>query len=1034
MKGSHLANFPWPAPRTSFVQFWRSPNKLPAREDGLERMTRTTFGWPHPLILFCSLILTSACVSVAKFGYAAELPAEQLDFFEKQVRPLLVAKCYECHSVKEASGGLRLDSRSAVQTGGDSGPVLGSGDQPSRLIAAVRYQDLDLQMPPKGKLTDAEIDVLVRWVEMGAPDPRDTAPELVSGPKGMSIEDGRQFWSFQPVGNPIVPQPTDLNWVQSPIDAFILAKLDSAGLKPASPADRRTLIRRITFDLIGLPPTPEEVADFVSDESPAAYEQLIDRLLASPHYGERWGRHWLDVARYADSNGLDENLAFGNAWRYRDYVVDSFNANKPFDRFLVEQLAGDLLKDADRETLTATGFLVLGAKVLAEPDREKLTMDTIDEQIDTTGKAFLGMTLGCARCHDHKFDPIKQHDYYALGAIFKSTQTFGTSNTGAIKHWNEHSFATDVEKEQIKKIDAEIAAKNSAANSYKNAAVAKIRAEAKAKAAQYLAAAALLEPTATLGEVAEVAKPQGLHPRILHYCRLHLEYHREDPLLGKWHELRSAVQSSAAQSAAAQSTVQTNGLAVSNDIDSSANTTEFGSNAASETVESRDQQLVSTQLQSASSAIEQHYHKLFAEVDSALAALREKDPKAATLSDPTLEQARVALNDASGFLAVPPQPEFAFDETTLNEYYRLLEEARLLESSAPDETAAMGVQDAKVLVSLPVHIRGSHRNLGQPVPRDLPKAMLPSDAPATFARHESGRLELATWMASPQHPLTARVFVNRIWRWHFGRGLVASTENFGELGDRPSHPELLEWLARHFMESRWSIKELQRMILRSNVYRMASTHENPSLCQQSDPENTWLWKFSLQRLDAEQIRDAVLAVSGRLDESIGGKTVPLRNRQFVFNHTSVDHTRYDSLRRAVYLPVIRNNLYTLFEQFDFPDPTMPTGSRNATVVPPQALLMMNDELVMDSADRFASQLCTYSSLGAERIVRAYELAYGRPPTTDEVERSLRFVQQANEIASEHALADKTKPVDAEQLAWSMFCQSLLASNEFIYVR
>lgn len=953
-------------------------------------------------IAFWAMLVFTCKLTLAQ--QTSALSDEQLEFFEKSVRPLLAERCYECHSAKEVSGGLRLDSQLGVAAGGESGPAIVAGNPAqSRLVEAIRYENRELQMPPSGRLSDSEISILVKWIELGAPDPRDTVPVAATGPTGMSIEDGRKFWSMQPVNSSEIPKVNLNQWVSTPIDNFVLAKLEANHLQPAEQADPRTLIRRVTFDLTGLPPTEEETAAFISDSNPDAYVRLIDRLLASPQYGVRWGRHWLDVARYADSNGLDENLALGNAWRYRDYVVDSFNANKPFDRFLIEQIAGDLVSGANRETLTATGYLVLGAKVLAEPDREKLVMDTIDEQIDATGKAFLGLTLGCARCHDHKFDPIKQVDYYGLAAIFRSTQTFGPTNTGAIKHWNEHSFANAEEREKLKSVEAAIAAKNAVANKYKSEAVAKIREAARAKAADYLAVAAEFSPSATLKEVAAVAAPLGLHPRILHHCRLHLEYHRDDPLFVTWHQLAAG---------------NPEGKVAVSDTPADSNC---------------DPDAEASVAKKASEAISEYYRKLFAEVEQAWTEAKKAKPDTKSLEDTRLEEARIALNDASGFLAIPPQPEFAFDEATLAEYYRLMDDARIVESNSPDETSAMGVSDGKVQTTIPIHIRGSHRNLGNEVTRDFPLVIRSASAPPIFAKHQSGRLELAQWMASTQNPLTARVFVNRLWRWHFGRGLVASTENFGQLGDRPSHPELLDYLARQFMESGWSIKEMQRSLLLSSTYRMQSSHAEEASCASLDPENIMLWKFRMQRLDAEQIRDSILAVSGRLDDSIGGKTVPLRNRQFVFNHTSVDHTRYESVRRAAYLPVIRNNLYTLFEQFDFPDPTMPTGNRNATVVAPQALLMMNDDLVMDSAREFANELAQRSSVPERRIELAYEMALCRKPSAHESEYALAFIKKWE--SSTASLDDQQSKVDAtQQSPWAMFCHSLLASNEFIYVR
>lgn len=924
---------------------------------------------------FVVTLLIISCAGGSLIADESEISAAQLEFFEKDVRPLLVSRCYECHSAKDVQGGLSLDSRAGVRQGGDSGPVIvpGQPDQ-SRLIEAVRYENRDLQMPPKNKLPDAEIAVLEKWIRLGAPDPRvAAATESADGPTGMSIEEGRRFWSFRPVTDPPVPDVRHADRARNPIDAFLLAELERQGIEPAPPADRQTLIRRVTFDLTGLPPTPEEVANFLNDESDDAWSKVVERLLASPHYGVRWGRHWLDVARYADSNGLDENLAFGNAWRYRDYVVAAFNGDKPYDQFVLEQLAGDLLPHANRETKTATGFLVLGAKVLAEPDLEKLIMDTVDEQLDSMGKAFMGMTFGCCRCHDHKFDPLKQSDYYALGAIFKSTKTFAETRTGVIKHWYEHEFSTEEELEKIKKIDEQLAKLRAAASSYKNKAMARIRDEARAKATEYLMACTLFEPSASLAVISEIARQHELHPRILHHCRRHLEFNRDDAFFAPWQSLARS----------------------------------GGANA-----------------------VEQHYRPLFEGFPAALKAAKETDPKATTIPDPSLEAARLAIHDLSGFLAVPPKVDYAFDSETLKEYYRLEDEARVFESQAPDKMAAMGTaEEKKILTALPIHIRGSHLNLGEPVPREFPAVMRRSEVRPVFPAAQSGRLQFARWLASTQHPLTARVFVNRVWGWHFGRGIVGTTENFGFLGDRPTHPELLDWLSVRFMESGWSVKALHRLILESNAYQMASRHPAPATAA-ADPENRLLWKFRLQRLEAEQIRDAILASSGRLDVSLGGKTVPLRNRQFVFNHTSVDHTKYDSLRRALYLPIIRNNLYSLFEQFDFPDPTMPTGHRNSTVVAPQALLMMNSDLVMESADAMAKSLIASAQDDRERVHLAYQRAFGRPPVEAELNRAINFV---GELTSAAVTATGVSTQD-QLRAWSVFCQGLYASNEFIYVR
>ncbi len=929
-------------------------------------------------------------------GVLAEgLPAGGAEFFEKKIRPLLEERCLECHSVGKGKtkGGLALDSAAGWQKGGDNGPALVPGDvEKSLIINAVRYQNRDLQMPPKKALSSQQIKDLEAWVARGAPDPRST--QVVAGaathhkPMGMSLEDGRNFWSFQPVGDPGVPVVKTDGWVKTPVDAFLLAQLEGQGLYPAPATDRRTLLRRVTFDLTGLPPTPEETADFLKDTAADAYPRVVERLLRSPQYGVRWGRHWLDVARYADSNGLDENIAYGQAWRYRDYVVNAFNEDKPFDRFVIEQMAGDLLEESDeptrREGITATAFLSMGAKVLAEPDVQKLEMDIIDEQIDTMGKTFMGLTLGCARCHAHKFDPIPTEDYYALAAIFRSTKSLGDDRTGAIKYWYEHDFSTPQQIEERKGGEAMVSERKKAATAFAAKARADLKEKVRSQAPWYLAEAARFAPGTSLTEVARFAAPRGLHPRVLHHCRTHLAFHEDDPVFAKWREL-----------------------------------------AAVGNVE----------------GIADHYGRLFDRVDQALATAKKADPKAVTLADPELESVRLALVDAAGFLAVPDKDAHALDAATLARIEEMSEQVRLAESALPDADTAMAVADGPIHARLPVHIRGSYLNLGTPVPRGFLQVMLPEGGgKPVFPARQSGRLQLARWLADDRNPLTARVMVNRLWGWHFGRGLVASTENFGVLGDRPSHPDLLDWLARRFMESGWSVKEMHRLLVLSSAYQMDSTH--PGLAsdgaagkdpREVDPENRLLWRFPIQRLEAEQVRDALLAAGGLLDASLGGKTIPLRNREFVFNHTSRDHTNYNSPRRALYLPVIRNNVYDFFEQFDYPDPTMPTGSRNATVVAPQALLMMNSPFVMDCASRLADRVLARTDLDASgRIGLAYELATGRLPRPSEIGRVMDYLLSEPSALSVTGAPNPEAATDGA--AWRLFCHSLLASNEFLYLR
>jgi hypothetical protein len=878
---------------------------------------------------------------------AASLSPEQSDFFEKQIRPIFANRCYECHSVnKKTKGGLALDTAEAVLKGGDSGPALVAGDpEKSLMIEAVRYKNHDLQMPPKRQLSEDEVKVLETWVKMGAPDPR-TTPVVAKAGRTIDINEGRKFWSFRPLAR---VEPPKMAGTRSPIDAFIQASLKEKGLSPAPPADKRTLIRRATYDLIGLPPTPNEVGDFLADQSPEAFDHVIERLLASPHYGERWGRHWLDVARYADSNGMDENLAYGNAWRYRDYVVRSFNDDKPYDQFLIEQIAGDLLPKSD-DAVAGTGFLAMGAHVLAEPDMRKLEMDIIDEQLDTIGKAFMGMTLGCARCHDHKFDPIRQEDYYAMAAIFRSTRSLGEEKTGAIKYWYEHSLATPEQLAEKKKYDETVKSRKAEIVAVASKARAEVKARVLPKAADYLAAAALLPAKSKLADVAPVAKANQLDANILLNCRQYVDLHPDNPAFAMWRE-----------------------LSVNRDSES----------------------------------IRDYYSSVFT------AAIEAK-------KGPEYD----ALNDAKGFLALPAKDADILDAETLAKIAAMATAEMEFEGKAPELPALMSVTDTTVVPTLPVHLRGNYLTLGKPVERGFPEVMETSITQPILPVKHSGRLELARWMASSEHPLTARVIVNRIWRWHFGQGIVNTTDNFGVLGGRPSHPELLDWLARNFIENGWSIKDLHRLIMKSAAYQQASSVDDSAANSADprviDPENHLLWHANIQRLEAEEIRDGMLATCGWLNTEIGGKTIPLHDKEFVFNHTSKDATTYESPRRALYLPIIRNHLYDMLEQFDYPDPTMPTGSRNSTVIAPQALIMMNAPVVLESSSRLTKQLAGLPT-DEDRVRQAYEMLYSRPPRDHEIADALGLIRDLS----------ITEPPER---AWALFYQSLYAANEFIYLR
>ena len=807
------------------------------------------------MIRACGLFAAVFCALIWFSGptVAAEPTVEQVRFFETSIRPLLVENCLKCHGEKKQWGSLRLDSREAVLQGGDSGAaVIESKPDESRLIAAVKQLDDGLKMPPDKKLSDRQIADLVRWVEMGLPYPAtaDRKNERTRDPN---------HWAFQPPAEVTLPKVKNERWPQTGIDHFILARLEAAGLKPATQADKISLIRRVTFDLIGLPPSPAEIDAFLIDERPEAYSELVDRLLALPAYGERWGRHWLDVARYADSNGLDENVAHGNAWRYRDYVVAAFNDDKPFDRFLVEQIAGDLLPYADErqrhQQLIATGFLAIGPKVLAEVDETKMQLDIVDEQIETVGRAFLGLTLGCARCHDHKFDPIATADYYGLAGIFKSTRTM--ENFKKVARWHENILNSPAVVEQKGQYESAIAGKKQA--------------------------------------IAD------------------------------------------------------------------------------------------------------------------LVAQGSEEVRRSTPSETKL----------------PENLEPMFSEAVKADLKKLRDELAALEKNPPDYPSAMGATEDSV-ADIAIRIRGNPLKLGDVVPRHAP-AVLRGPAAPQFSSRESGRRELAQWMIDPQHPLTGRVIVNRVWRWHFGKGLVRSVDNFGLLGDAPSHPELLDWLTRRFVAGRWSMKWLHRTIVLSNTYRQGNRPGASALAH--DPENRLYSRIDRRRLEAEEVRDSLLAVSGVLDRTLGGTVLTVKNRGYLFDHTSKDLTDYTSDRRSLYLPVIRNNIYDLFQLLDYPDAAIPSGDRSTTTVAPQALLMLNSDFVMSCAAKLADRLNRTEGDDRKQIALLYQLAYGRRTEDAELNANLKFLAQLDR----ELVGTQADEAARRRQAWSILCHTIIASNEFIHV-
>ena len=1099
-------------------------------------------------------------------------------FFESKIRPVLIDRCVECHGANKQKAGLRLDSAAALKAGGDSGAVVTPGEpDQSSLIQVIRYTG-DLKMPPKSKLPDAEIALLIDWVQRGAywPEEASTGPSTNRATPDEVTDADRAFWAFQTPVEPANPVVHDAGWVQQPLDRFVLSGLEQAGLTPAPKADRATLIRRATFDLHGVPPTPAEVAAFVNDPDPDAFERVVDRLLASPRYGERYGRHWLDVVRYADSNGLDENLAYANAWRYRDWVVSAFNSDLPYDQFVHAQLAGDLLPPADdpHEQLArrvATGFLSLGAKMLAEDDPVKMQMDIIDEQVDTLGRAFLGLTLGCARCHSHKFDPIPIEDYYGLAGIFKSTKTM--ENFSVVARWQELPLASP-------EVVAQRAAQQQVIDQRRQQLAARLGEETtrvqgrgrRQLGALLLAAQrrnlqeSLLAQTASRGPQPgqpvpaggvlveaedfqrgnvlinrtdygagigvilnkgetpnfveyDLAIPQaGLYQLEIRYaaaaarpCRLsvagrQLKGDAAGKVTGSWNpdtqawHVEALVELPAgpvvvrvecpgpvphldklllvpvanrpegwdAPSGGAAEAVagiepflpkfvqalqmpadkrptwlagwfaflerKAKGDANGPDAAKAAPNTpanppanEPANNAAKAGADALQPRLFAAPVPQTLAELAARYGELAFEAAARWDELqaRPETRSLTALADPALETLRSALYDANGLFQPPANLEEAFDTTVRSDLAQRREEIKTLEGALPKFPEAMAVSDGTP-ENLRVHLRGSHLNLGAQVSRRFPQ-VFPQVDRHVVGETGSGRLELARWLTDPAQPLTARVMVNRVWQWHFGEALVRSPDNFGRLGERPTHPELLDHLALTLQREGWSLKRLHRRLLLSATWQQG-TRFDPRAAQ-LDPDNRLWWRFNRRRLEAEALRDSVLAVAGSLDSHMGGTLLPTPNRAYVTSTANVNPVVYDPPRRSLYLPVVRSALYDFFQAFDFADPSVQSGRRETTTVAPQALFLMNSDVVLKQTAVLAGQLLADPNRDdAARIGELYQRTLGRAPRTVEIERATQFLARYEQQA-----AGEPAAVPPRTRAWQSLCRAVLATNEFIYV-
>ncbi len=959
---------------------------------------------------------------------AAEPSPAGLDFFERKVRPLLAEQCYSCHGAEKQKGHLRLDSPGAIRAGGESGSVVVPGDPlKSQLIIAVGYQSEDLKMPPKQRLNARQVADLTEWVKLGAPMPASEAPVAGIRKEFKITDKDRAHWAFQPVKKPVAPQLNNgKTALSNPIDAFIHAKLAAKNLAPNTVATPRELVRRAYYDLTGLPPTPTEVEAFLADKSPRAWEQLIDRLLDSPRYGEKWGRHWLDLVRFAESNSYERDGDKPNAWRFRDYVIRAFNSDKPYDRFLREQLAGDELPNADSDALIATGFYRLGIWDDEPADRELARYDSLDDIVATTAQTFLGLTVDCARCHHHKIDPIPQQDYYRLLSFFQNVNHYrngGPTDEAAL-------FITEAEK----------------------AAHATRMLEIERRRDGIQASITTLEKLFREGLAKKGEAPQSdAAPRDLD--DLQFRYYRDT-----WDKLPDFTLVKAETTGKVPSGLFDIGLRTRNiafgfvfeaalivpkdgdytfhlDSDDGSRLSVDGKQVILyDGIHGEGkEQSVTVRLTQGRRAIKLEY---FQRENGLGLTVAWSGPgfsrRALSVSN---EPARAVNNKA-------PNPDFVellrtegprvLGVEQFKQYQALKKELVQLKPEKVTGEKALVVSE-RGAVPPPTHLlaRGNPALAGEVVEPGFlevlnpPKPVMPK--PADAARTSGRRTVLANWITSPENPLTARVMVNRIWQHHFGRGLVRSTSNFGTQGDRPTHPELMDWLASEFVARGWSMKAMHRLIMNSETYRMSSRGNAAALA--ADPTNDLHWRFDARRLTAEEIRDSILAINGTLNFKMFGPSIFVNIPREVMAGQSQPGKGWgqsppeEQARRSIYIKVKRSLRPPILESFDVAETDRSAPVRFATVQPTQALGMLNGGFLNEQAEVFAARLRKEAGPDvAKQVHLGLQLVTTRQPVDAEVKRGLDLITALR--AHENATAE---------VALKYFCLMALNLNELVYV-
>jgi cytochrome c553 len=966
-----------------------------------------------------SLILAASITASSLF--AADPTPEQAAFFESKVRPILSAKCYKCHSQEEgkAKGGLTLDTAEGTTKGGETGPSITPGNpDKSLLIAAILYTDPDLQMPPKGeKLSDKEIADLTAWVKMGAPDPRKSAKAT----KLTGLTDkARHHWAFIAPKKAAIPEVKNRAWCTTQIDAFVLQKLEEKGMTPAPVASKEALLRRATYDLIGLPPSPDELDAFIKDESPYAFVKVVDRLLASPHYGERWGRYWLDTARYADTTGGDRNdrredYRYPYAWTYRDWVIKALNDDLPYDQFVLQQLAADKLPRNKPENLAALGFLTVG-------ERFPNNNDIINDRIDVVSKGFMGLTVACARCHDHMFDPVSIKDYYALHGVFASITE--PADKPIISEATNKALTADFEM-KLAAIEKENQDKF-----YK--AVDESAWMFRKKVGPYVMAGQKRRGMASESDqqaAEKLIQEEKLDVDILRETQRHFQ--KDNPVMGPFARLIE-------------------GGNVSKIVE------EITANK-----DKKYNPIVATAFKGANPKgfddVAAIYEKIFASVDTKSKDVIKALGAAKTGPVSGVDAATIQLVEFP--FEMPPASELTTDglrQATRRWPLRMQNRAQIAFSKVNElllthdgaPVRAMVVKDLPNPKDSSVFLRGQAETRGDVVPRRFLEVL--SDGKPQPFRQGSGRLELAQAIANPRNPMTARVIVNRVWMHHFGQGFVRTTDDLGTQSEKPSHPELLDYLSVWFMEQGWSLKKLHKLVMLSKVYQLSS--DTIRQYETTDPENRLLWRANVRRLDFEAIRDSLLVFSNKLDRTIGGQPVNITDEPY-------------SYRRSVYGYIDRGNVPELMSHFDFANPDMPNSSRTTTIVPQQALFLMNSPMAVDVARRVVSRPeFVNAGLDNRRVMAIYKIMFQRQPTKDEVDMAMAFVTKENRnsaeaVATSKDITDAAKKRAEQQrndmmgrndgskaiqnvgnlverrvlTSWETYAQALLFSNEMTYV-